>query len=113
MSTISVGEIMELAAEQAARYAGSGTPDLDERVEAFVDGVAEAVEHPTVNVERFADSLFERLDSAIIRLEACAEPRRGHPEGDELQRQKVFFAAVADRLSARMQQRLDAGRAPQ
>lgn len=106
MNTISVGEIMELAAEQAARYAASGAPDLAQHVETFVDGIAEAVERPTVNVERFADCLFERLDSAIIRLESCDEPKRGGPDGDELHRQKVFFAAVADRLSARLQQRL-------
>lgn len=102
MTTISVGQTMEIIAEQAADYAAAGRPDLDERVEAVADFVSTAIDGPGTNAERFLSALFERLDAATETVAASNPARRGLPDQTELDRQKVFFAAMADQFRNRL-----------
>ena len=93
-STISVGQAMEVIATQAADYAASDRPDLDERTTALADYLSAAIDGPSMNGLRFFESLFERLDAATEAMEQAEPGRRGRPEGPELESQKLFFAAM-------------------
>jgi hypothetical protein len=104
MTTISVGQAMEVIAQQAAEYAAADKPDLDERVHAVADCIAAAIDGPTMNAPRFFASLFERLDAATEATSTLKEGRRGQPEEGELQRQKLFFAAMAHQFRGRVEE---------
>lgn len=103
MVTISVGEAMELVAEQAAAYAADDASDLDDRVSALADKLEAVINAPMVNVPRYFEALFERLDAAAISLATIDEHKRGQPTEDELQRQRLFFAALAEHLHKRLE----------
>ncbi|MFC3691001.1 hypothetical protein [Chenggangzhangella methanolivorans] len=94
MTTISVGQAMEVIATQAADYAVSDRPDLDERTYALADYISASIDGPSLNGLRFFESLFERLDAATEAMEQASPGRRGRPEGEELESQKLFFAAM-------------------
>ncbi|RXF67835.1 hypothetical protein [Hansschlegelia zhihuaiae] len=103
MATISVGQAMEIIAEQAADYAAAGKPDLDDRVRALADSISAAVDGPTMNAPRFFASLFERLDAATEATSSPKEGRRDQPAEDELYGQHLFFAAMAHQFRLRLE----------
>ncbi|WP_020186490.1 hypothetical protein [Methylopila sp. 73B] len=102
MGTISVGEVMELVAARAAVYAAGGASDLEDRVSALADELEPLINAPMVNVPRYFEALFERLDAAAVSLAAVDENKRGQPTEDELQRQRLFFAALAEHFHKRL-----------
>ncbi|MFD1332093.1 hypothetical protein ACFQ4O_08795 [Methylopila musalis] len=103
MTTISVGEIMEIAAGEAAAYAAEGGPDLDERVTALAERLEGLIDSPTVNAARYLTALIERLDAATIALAAPDEAKRGQPSEAELHSQRLFFAALGDHFRRRLE----------
>lgn len=103
MTTISVGQAMEVIAGQAAEYAAAGRPDLDERAHALADYISASIDGPGMNAPRFFESLFERLDAATESMEQASEPRRGRAEGEELDAQKLFFAAMTHEFRNRFE----------
>jgi len=103
MTTISVGQAMEVIAGEAAEYAALARPDLDERTCALADYIASAIDGPGMNAPRFFESLFERLDAATEAMDQACEPRRGRPEGEELESQKLFFAAMTHEFRHRFE----------
>ena len=103
MTTISVGQAMEVIAEQAADYAAAGRPDLDDRASALADHLSAALDGRGMNAPRFFEALFERLDAATEALADEKAGRRGRPDGDELASQKLFFAAMAHQFRSRVE----------
>lgn len=103
MTTISVGQTMEIIAEQAAQYAAEGKPDLEDRVSALADHISAAVDSPTMNAPRFFQALFGRLDAAAESLAAVNHDKRGQPDENELHSQKLFFAAMAHQFRERFE----------
>ena len=103
MSTISVGETMEIVAAHAAEYVSAGQPDLDERVEALANELEPRIAGPSVNTSRFFEQLFERFDAATIALSCVNDDKRAQPDAHELHGQRVFFAASAECFRRRLE----------
>jgi len=102
MTTMSVGQAMEVIAGQAADYAATAAPDLDERVSALADYISGAIDGPGMNAPRFFESLFERLDAATEAVASVRPDKRDHPGYDVLENQKLFFAAMAHQFRSRV-----------
>lgn len=103
MSTISVGQAMEVIAEQAADYAAAGEANLDARASALADYLSASLDGPSLNAPRFFESLFERLDAATEAMDQAPHDRRGRPEGEELESQKLFFATMTHEFRSRFE----------